>query len=175
MQPVNLWKIINRKFGRAEKKLRVVRAFIRYGLKIKKEKGRLGIYLDKIRIPSSSLAEALNIDRRVVVETVKNIYEDSFLREFFEKLEPAGASFRGVSRLLGYRCLVIETYEDRPGILASVSSALAKRNVNILQVIADDPNIIENPKLYVIVSGEVPSNVVSEILKNDVIKNITIS
>mgnify|MGYP000509966497 CR=1 FL=1 len=171
----HLWNVIQSKFGRAEKKLRVVKAFLKYGFKLKKEKNKISIYLDKVKISYSALANALEVDRRVVAETVKNIAEDNFLREFFEKLEPAGASLRGVSRLLGYRCLVVETYEDRPGILASVATALAKRNINILQVIADDPNIIENPKLYVIVSGEVPGDVVNEILQNKVIKNITIS
>ncbi|RLE66766.1 MAG: hypothetical protein DRJ38_00855 [Thermoprotei archaeon] len=175
MSSPRLWDLINLKFGRAEKKLRVIKAFLKYGFKLKREKGKVFIYLDKVKISYSALANALGVDRRVVVETVKNLIEDEFLRNFFENLEPAGASLRGVSRLLGYRCLIVETYEDKPGILASVAAALAKRNINILQVIADDPNIIENPKLYVIVSGDVPGDVVNEILENKIIKNITIS
>ncbi|RLE76941.1 MAG: amino acid-binding protein [Thermoprotei archaeon] len=175
MSNPRLWDIINSKFGRAEKKMKVVKAFLKYGFKLKREKDRIFIYLDKVKISYSALANALGVDRRVVVETVKNLAEDEFLRNFFENLEPAGASLRGVSRLLGYRCIIVETYEDKPGILASVAVALAKRNINILQVIADDPNIIENPKLYIIVSGDVPGDVVNEILENKVIKNITIS
>ena len=64
-------------------------------------------------------------------ETLGRIWKNEYLREFFENLENAGPFLRRAARTLGYRCIVVETVEDRPGILAFVSGLLAERGINI--------------------------------------------
>lgn len=154
------------------KKLAVLKVLLKYGLSVREGRVYLG---EKIRIPLKSIAEEASVDRRTVLETVRAITKDEFLREFFARLSPAGPSFTGVSRLLNYRCLVVETVEDRPGILAWVASALAEKGINILQVVAEDPTIYEEPKLYVVVSSNVPGEVIEKILENPLIKRVSIS
>ena len=167
---MKLWKTLEEKLGKDSKKMYVARTLFQYGLRIVNEEIRLG----DIKIPYTSLAKALGVDRRTVKETLKIISEDPFLRKFFEKLENAGPFLRSVSRLLGYRCLVVEVYEDKPGILARIASSLAKYNINIVQVIAEDPNLVENPKLYIIVSCNIPGETLNEILYNSNVKQVTI-
>ena len=169
---MNIWDKILQRFGGSEKKIYVIKTLLRYGLKVKEE----GVFIgNKIKVPYTSIANALGIDRRTVMECIKEIRSDNQLRIFFEGLESAGASLVNVSRLLGYRCLVIETYEDKPGILASVADILAEEKINILQVIAEDPNLFENPKLYLVISSNVRGDTINKILEIPTIKHVTIS
>lgn len=154
---------------RGDKKSKVIRYLIKYGLSVN-ENGE--ILCGSIKIPYSSLARAAEVDRRTVRKAVEEILNVPHLKSFFSRIEPAGPSLRKVARLLGYRCLIIEPIRDQPGILALVSSALAKRNINIIQVIAEDPNIYPQQKLYVITEGEVPGEVIDELLKSPLIVRV---
>lgn len=167
----NIWERIRKVLGEHDKKIEVVKVFLKYGLSVRGG----GVYVgEKIKIPFKSIADEAGVDRRTVVETVKSIRGDSFLRRFFELIKPAGASLVDVARLLGYRCLIVETFSDQPGILAWVADSLAERQINILQVIAEDPGIYENPKLYVVVSGSVPGEVIDRILEHPAIRRVSI-
>ncbi len=169
---MRIWDVIEEKFGRSSKKIAVIKTLMMYGFRID---GNGIIYCGKVKIPYVSVARACNVDRRTVKETIKDLLKNNILKEFFMNLEPAGAFLRKVAKILGYRCLVIRAVEDKPGILAMVSTALAKRNVNIVQVIAEDPNLFENPRLYIITSNEIPGEAISEILQNkDMIESLTI-
>lgn len=169
---MSIWDRIYQKFGNSEKKICVIKSLLMYGLRVTEK----GIFIgEKIKIPYTSIAAALDIDRRTVMECVREIRRDPLLKTFFGNLEPAGASLKNVARILGYRCLVIETYEDKPGILASVARILAEKNINILQVIAEDPNLISEPKLYLIVSSNISGDVIDKLLKLPIIKYVTIS
>lgn len=166
-----IWEKIRSVLGEHDKKIEVVKVLLKYGLSVRED----GIYVgDKIRVPLKSIAQEAGVDRRTVAETVKAIREDEFLRKFFESIRPAGTSLVEVARLLGYRCLIVETYIDQPGILAWVANALAERSINILQVIAEDPGIYENPKLYIVVSENIPGEVIDKILKHEAIKRVSI-
>ncbi|MEM0377060.1 MAG: hypothetical protein QXI90_04745, partial [Thermofilum sp.] len=68
----------------------------------------------------------------------------------------------------------IETVRDQPGILAYVSSLLAEKNINILQVIAEHPLIVDNPRLFVIIQDEVPSDFVPRVLQHPAIRSVTV-
>ncbi|RLE87679.1 MAG: hypothetical protein DRJ96_01730 [Thermoprotei archaeon] len=175
---MQLWKEISREFGRSESKRRVVVMLIRHGLSVKEAErgGRWGprVFLGEIPVPYKSLAAACGVDWRTVRETLERIIRNPFLREFFGRLENAGPFLRGVTRLLGYRCIVVETVRDQPGILAYVSGLLAERGINILQVVAEHPLLVENPKLYVIIEGELPEGVIPRLLKHEAIKSVTV-
>ncbi|RLE92561.1 MAG: regulator, partial [Thermoprotei archaeon] len=45
----------------------------------------------------------------------------------------------------------------------------------IVQVVAEDPNLIPNAKLYIIVEGDIPGNVIQKMLENPIIKRVTVS
>jgi len=166
------WERVGSVLGSKEKRLRVVKLLLKYGLSVRGDEVYVG---ERVKVSLKSIAEEAGVDRRTVLETLRAVSSDPVLREFFEKLRPAGPSLVSVARVLGYRCLVIEIYEDRPGILAWVSSALAEKGINILQVVAEDPNIYEEPKMYVVVSQDIPEGVISKILQHPVIKRVSIS
>jgi len=150
---------------------RVVEALVNYGLSVRS--GR--IYLGDIKIPFSSLAEALGVDRRVVQSAVEYIGRDEWLSNFFERLLPAGPFLRDVARLLGYSVLSITPRRDQPGIIAGVSGVLARHGVNIVQVIAESPYLKEAQKLYIITEGSVPGSAIEEISGLEFIESIEIS
>ena len=151
---------------------------IRHGLSVREaeRRGRRGprAFLGDILVPYRSIARACEVDWRTVKETLERIRRNKFLREFFENMESAGPFLRGVTRLLGYRCIVIEVTRDKPGILAYVSTLLAERGINILQVVAEHLLLVENPKLYVIIEDEVPGDAIPLLLKHEVIKSVTV-
>ncbi len=154
------------------KKLEVLKVLLKYGLSVRDGVIYLG---ERIKVPYKSVALEAGVDRRTVFETTRLITNDEFLREFFSRLRPAGPSLVNVAKLLGYRCLVVETFEDKPGILAWVASALAEKGINILQVVAEDPTLYEEPKLYIVVSSSVPGEVIDKILQHPAIKRVSIS
>lgn len=166
-----IWPEVERVLGSSEKRLKIAQTILLHGLRITEK----GVYCGDLKVTISSLAKVCGVDRRTVLETLRAIRGSKKLREIFENIEPAGPFLYKVARTLGYRCLIIQVHRDQPGILASVSTALAKRNVNIVQVVAEDPNIFPEAKLYVIVEGEVPGDAIQEILSNPVIKSISIS
>ena len=174
---MDLWRRIETLFsekvrGRpASSGIKVIKTLLSHGLRVDRE-GR--VYCGKVKVSYTALAEACGLDRRTVRRAIKTLLSDPELSKFFEMIEPAGPFLRKVTRMLGYRCLVIETYEDKPGIIATVSGALAKRGINIVQIVAEDPNLYENPKLYVITASEIPGETLTDILSDPVIKSLTI-
>ncbi len=163
-----IWERILEVFRGRDRQLEVVKLLIRYGLSVREGV----VYLDTVKIPYSSIASALSIDRRVVVEAIKTLEGDSVLREFFTELRPAGPFLIGVSRLLGYTTLIVVPYRDQPGILSSISSILADAGLNIVQVIAEEPHLTDEQKLYIIVEGEVPGDIINRISRLDIVKNL---
>lgn len=173
---MKLRKEIERRFGKSKAKVRVALELLRHGLSVREAPGWEAprIFLGDIEVPYKSVAEACGVDWRTVKETLIDISRDPFLREFYAKLENAGPFLRGVTKLLRYRCIVVETVRDQPGILAYVAGLLAEKNINILQVVAEHPLLVENPKLYVIIEGEVPGDFVPRALQHPAIRSVTV-
>jgi hypothetical protein len=63
-------------------------------------------------------------------------------------------------------------YKDQPGILSSISTILAEAGLNIVQVIAEEPHLTDEQKLYIIVEGEVPGEIINKISRLDIVKNL---
>ncbi len=76
---------------------------------------------------------------------------------------PAGPFLKDVAKEMGYSVIVIVPTKDQPGIIAGVSSILAEHGINIVQIIAEAPQLIKVQKMYVIVEGKVPGNVIEKI------------
>ncbi|HIE37208.1 TPA: ACT domain-containing protein [Candidatus Geothermarchaeota archaeon] len=161
-----LWEVFKDKPGQKA----VVDLLIKYGLSVRDG----NIYLGDIRIPFSSLAEAAEVDRRVIASTVKSIEDNPSLKRFFNRLLPAGPFLRDVARDIGYTVLVIIPTRDQPGIIAGVSTILARRNINIVQIIAEAPQLIKVQKMYIVVEGEVPGDVLNEIKDLEYVESLQI-
>lgn len=163
-----IWKRVRELFHGKERQLEVIKLFIKYGLSIKNG----SVFLGDLKIPFSSIASALEVDRRVVMNAVKTAEKDEILRDFFYNLLPAGSFLRNVSKLLGYTTIIIVPYRDQPGIIADISAIIAQAGLNIVQVIAEEPHLTHEQKLYIIVEGEVPGEIINRITKIDFVKNV---
>ena len=166
-----IFRILVKEFARSEKKLRAAKLLLELGLRINEKKD---IMLNDVRIPYSSIARAIGTDRRTVKDTIETILNKKDLRDIFLNMLPAGPFLKDVAKIIGQRILTIEVHYDRPGIIAHVSNVLAKNHINILQIIAEYPDLFENPKLYIIVEGNLPGEIINEIMKYEAIKSVKI-
>ena len=167
---INLLELLWEAFKDKPAQKAVVELLVKYGLSVKEG----NVYLGDIKIPFSSLAEVAGVDRRVVASAIKSIEENEFLRSFFGKLLPAGPFLKDVARDIGYTVLVIIPTRDQPGIIAGVSTILAKRNINIVQIIAEAPQLMTVQKMYIVVEGDVPGDVLNEIKNLEFVETLQI-
>ncbi|MFX1296961.1 MAG: amino acid-binding protein [Promethearchaeota archaeon] len=144
-----MWNKIEKIFIKTPKKLKVARTILELGLCIGKDRK---IYCGNIEVPYSKIAKALTIDRRVVINTVDLILNDSELKKIFLQIKPAGPSFQEIAKQPQSKFGLVEISADSKtvGIIASVSDLIAKEGVSIRQILAQDPELFPNPKLIII-------------------------
>jgi len=126
-----------------------------------------------MEIPHTQIAKELNIDRRVVDAAAKRVVAHEKLKNIFQHLKTV-AFLRDAAKGLGLGVIVI-TPDDasKPGIIGRAANEIARHDMSIRQVIADDPYLIEDPKLTIITDGEVSGKVLQSLKKIDGIKEIT--
>ena len=147
-------------FSRRKAGLSVVRLMVEYGIRID---GSGKYYIGDVELTDNAIARAAGVDRRVVRETAKFLLSNPELKSIFLKLKPAGPSLVDVAPQLGFT--VIKLYADphSPGIIASVSSILAKYGLVIRQALADDPDLYPNPALTIVVEGKIPAQALEKL------------
>jgi predicted regulator of amino acid metabolism with ACT domain len=157
-------------FRDSPSKLKVVNKMMLYGISVKNDR----LYCNDVEIPYKSLGDACGVDQRVIKSTVIMILNDEFLSKIFSKLG-ATVNLKDVSKDIGFGVLVISATDSKePGIIASVSSVIADFNINIIQAIIEDPEFIEEPKLYIITEKPLPGEAIPKIKNLKNIKSITI-
>jgi hypothetical protein len=166
-----VWSAVKGHFSKRKAGLQVVRLLIESGIRVD-ENGRF--YVADAEITDVSLARAAGVDRRVVRDTASYILGDEQMKPIFMNLRPAGASLVGVASRLGYTVLKIRADPHRPGILAGVSTALARHDLLVRQALADDPDLYPEPALTLVVDGHVPAGAVEEIQRLPFVSSITI-
>jgi len=159
-------------FKRKPAELKVARTIVELGLTIS-EDGK--IYCGPIEIPLSKISEAIGVDRRVVDRTVRSILGQKELKEVFMKLRPAGPLLRDVAKIFGFGVVVVTPTDAKAvGIIADVSSLIAKEGISIRQILADDPELFPEPKLVIITEREIPGHLVSAFLKVPRVKGVSV-
>ena len=170
-----MWDQISGKFVRNPSQQKVVKKMISIGLNVEMDIDRkLRIYCDGIEIKPNSIAEAISVDRMVVVETLRKISEDSTLLEFFQNLRPV-CNLGMASSKVGMG--VIEILPDsasRSGIIAGVADIIAKEKISIRQVIGDDPDLVEDPKAIIVTDVPVPPGMLARIKSVPGVKAVVI-
>ncbi len=58
---------------------------------------------------------------------------------------------------------MIPTDAHVPGIIADVTSVIADAGISVRQALVDDPELTEEPRLYVITGSEVPAELIPRI------------
>lgn len=152
---------VEERFAGQRAKLRVVTAFLRIGIRVD---GNGRIFCDSIELAPAKVGRALGVDRRVVIETAREIASDRELSQVFSGLSPV-ANVSRAAKLFGHDVIEISADPNSVGLVAKVSGILARHNVGIRQIIADDPDLYPEPKMSVVVHGRLPQKALSEIRK----------
>lgn len=156
-----MWNTIKKHFEGHPERLKVARILIENGLSIKNKE----ICLNEIAIPPVRIARVAGVDRRTVIETLKEIAASPELRLIFEEIRPAGHSLKEIAKHLNLGVVEI-TPEDAKiaGILAYSALVLTKGGLGIRQAIVDDPELSPEPKLTLIVDKKIPGELIPELL-----------
>ncbi|MET1124514.1 MAG: amino acid-binding ACT domain protein [Archaeoglobaceae archaeon] len=165
-----MWRKIAEKFEKYPSQIAVAREFLRLGIAVKN--GRA--YCGDIELVPTKIAEAIGVDRKVVLAAIANIESDEELRKVFSALKPV-ANITEVARILGFG--VLEVYADsrKVGIAAGVTSILAREGISIRYMLAEDPDLSVESKLTIVTETKIPGRLIDEILKIEGIEKVVIS
>jgi hypothetical protein len=143
------------KFEGSPSQQAVVRLLLERGFSINDE-GR--VVSGSIEIPNTQIAGQIGVDRRVVDSTTEALLADEELRRIFQNIS-AVPSLMDLAPVLDLTVITVEVGDaEAPGLVADVTGLIAEEGLTIRQVISDDPEFADEPKLYVILdqapSGE---------------------
>ncbi|MHB1622430.1 MAG: regulator [Cuniculiplasma sp.] len=162
-----MWDLINDVFGKYPSQMKIIKHLINYGFSVnEKFDGEYSLFSGKVGIRPSSLAEAINVDKRVVIQVMKKIREDPKLFEFFKKLKSIADMSSASSKLLDLGIIEIKAEDpSKPGIISEVISKIASRGIGIRQVMVNDPIISEDPIARIVTERPIDLELLSEIKK----------
>ncbi len=169
-----MWSYIDNMFYAYPAERRVIQKMLNVGLSVKLIDGEPKIFCDNIEIKPNAIAKAYHVDRRVVVNMLNRIINDETLYSFFSHLRST-ANFSETGSNMGMGVIEI-TPEDanRPGIISGVIKIISDHGLNIRQVMTDDPDLIENPKAFVITQGLIPASLLNDVKKVPGVKAVTL-
>ena len=150
---------LEERFAGQRAKLRVVTTMLRLGIRVD-GKGRL--YCDSIGLAPAKMGRAIGVDRRVVIETAREIAADPKLFEIFSSLFPISNVSRAAKHF-GHDVVEIDADPNTVGLTAKVAAVLARHKVGIRQIITDDPDLYPEPKMMVVVQGKLPRKAVDDL------------
>ncbi len=157
-----MWGSINDKFSKYPARMAVAQKMIDLGLRIGEDKR---VYCGDLKISDSALANAADVDRRVIKSTVNIIFNDEELYEIFSNILPAGTFLKNIAKNLGLGVVEIEAGKESQGILASVALLLSENEIDIRQAYAGDTQLQEKPVLTIITNDPIPGELINEFLK----------
>jgi len=136
------------KFEGSPSQQAVIRLFLERGFSVNEE-GR--VVSGGIEIPYTGIARELDdVDRRVVDSTTDAILADPELKRIFTNISSV-PSLMDLAPVLDLTVLTIEVAAaGEAGIVAEVTGILADHGISIRQVLSEDPEFTDDPKLYVI-------------------------
>mgnify|MGYP006288747805 FL=1 len=157
------------KFEGSPSQQAVIRLFLERGFSVNEE-GR--VVSGGIEIPYTGIARELDVDRRVVDSTTDAILADPELKRIFTNISSV-PSLMDLAPVLDLTVLTIEVAAaDEAGIVAEVTGILADRGVSIRQVLSEDPEFTDDPKLYVITDAELSGDLLVEIRELDYVRRV---
>lgn len=152
----SMWGKIRHYFAKLPAQARVAQLMLRYGFRVKGDR----VYCGEVALSETAIGRALDVDRRVVGATVQTIEENPELARIFARLWPV-AHLREVAPSMGWGAIeIVPTDARTPGILAGVSSIIARASISIRQVIVDDPEVVDAPRGFIITDAPVPSELI---------------
>jgi predicted regulator of amino acid metabolism with ACT domain len=154
-----MWDRLAKHFSSYPAQSRVAQLLIDRGFAVRDN----DVWAGNVGLTDTAVARAANVDRRVVRSTVETVQANPDLAAVFAKLEPT-CHLRQVAPELGWGVLeIVPTDPSQPGILAGVAAVIADSGVSVRQAIVDDPEMIREPRLFIVTEDPIPSNILPEI------------
>jgi len=148
------------KFSDSPSQQRVIRLLLERGFSVNDD-GR--VVSGGIEIPNTGIAREIDVDRRVVDATTDAILDDEELRPIFQNIS-AIPSLMDLAPVLDLTvCTVTVREADESGIVAAVTGLVADHEIAIRQVMTEDPEFTDEPKLYLITGEPLPGELITEI------------
>jgi uncharacterized protein len=121
------------------------------------------------------LGRAAGVDRRIVSATVRTIEANPELKKVFTHFQPT-LHLKDVAPNLGWGVIeIIPDNASRPGILAGVSSLIAREGISIRQAVVDDPDFSDAPRLFIVTERPVPASLIPELQRVMGVRSVTLS
>lgn len=166
-----MWETLTRFFQRFPAQSRVAQTLLTQGLSVRED----GVYSGSIAISDTALARACKVDRRIINATVETIRKEPDLWNVYSRLQPT-CLLRDAAPVMKWGVIeIVPSDAHAPGILAHVAGIVTRRGISIRQAIVDDPDLVEEPRLYVITESPVPMEAIEEIRGGAGIKSVVIS
>ena len=166
-----MWSEIAREFSDSPSQNRVVRFLLENGFGVNDE-GR--VMVNGIEIPSTQIARAIRTDRRVVDATAQRILNHPLLCKVFTNMR-ATPDLSRLAESLGLSVIVILPRDaGEKGIVGAAVRVISDHDLSIRQIFVTDPYLSEEPRLVIIVDGELPPLVIDEIRHLPQVKQVVL-
>jgi len=163
---------IMEKFADSPGQQAVIRLLLERGFSVN-EDGR--VVSGGIEIPNTGIAREAGVDRRVVNATTDAILADDELRRIFRNIS-AVPSLLDLAPVLDLTAITISVRAaDESGIVSTVTTAIAERDISIRQVLSEDPEFTDDPKLYVITDEALPGDLINELREMPFVRTIELA
>ena len=166
-----MWPNVRKQFERQVVRPDIVKKMIECGMRVSEDEK---IYVDGVEVDYSAVARAVDVDRRVVKQTVQQIRRNRYLYSLFSKTKPLGTSLVDLVRELGYTAIVIEADPTSPGVMAGVAEILSRHGMVVRQAVAEDPKMVPDAKMTLVVEGQLTGQAMEEMHGLKVVRSIQI-
>jgi predicted regulator of amino acid metabolism with ACT domain len=166
-----MWSQIQPYFKDYPAQLRVARLLFERGFQVRDD-GK--VVSGGIEIPHTQIAREVDVDRRAVDSTVQTILSNARLKRIYTHLKQV-VLLQEVAREFGLG--VIEFVPENAaqiGIISDVTRIVSEKGISIRQALAEDPDLSDHPKLILIIAGDIPPNLISEIRKLPGARSVTV-
>jgi len=166
-----MWSQIERYFKDLPAQLTVARLLFERGFQVR-EDGK--VVSDGIEIPHTQIAREAGVERRAVDSTIQTILSKPELKRIYRNLRQV-CSLQEVAREFNLGVIIFVPEDARqPGIIANVTKKVSEKGLSIRQALAEDPGISGQPRLTLIIEGEIPSELIGEIRKLPGTRSVTV-
>ena len=163
---------IMEKFSDSPSQQRVIRLLLERGFSVN-DAGR--VVSGGIEIPNTGIAREVEVDRRVVDATTSAILDDDELRPIFQNIS-AIPSLMDLAPVLDLTvCTIAVRKAEESGIVAAVTGVVADYGISIRQVITEDPEFTDEPRLYLITDDDFPGDLINDIREFEFVRRIEIA
>lgn len=163
---------IMEKFSDSPGQQRVIRLLLERGFSVN-DGGR--VVSGGIEIPDTGIAREADVDRRVVDATTDAVLADDQLRPIFQNIS-AIPSLMDLAPVLNLTVLTVAVRDaEESGIVATVTELVAEHDLSIRQVISEDPEFTDEPRMYIIADGELPGDLLNEIRRLAFVRRIELA